>query len=159
MAMRAMHGNFRVLLFEPIFYEEAKHNLKHLDKIQILPYGVGSSHRVIYFDVAGDATKPAEASSGKIGVIRKFTEVLSDLDLLSVDLLQVNCEGCEWDVLESVLGDVWRLKHIQVQFHPDADFVPNRLERYARIQDQLAETHDLVYDFPWIWQLWKLRGD
>ena len=158
-AMKERHGDFRVALFEPIFYEEARHNLEHLNKVEILPYGVASSDSKIYFDVAGDATRPAgDESSGKVGFIRKFTDVLSELRLLSVDLLQINCEGCEWDVLESVFGDVWRLKRIQVQFHPDADFVPDRLGRYAKIQDRLAETHDLAYDFPWIWQMWVLKG-
>jgi FkbM family methyltransferase len=157
-AMKARYGDFRVVLFEPIFYEEARHNLEHLNKVEILPYGVGSSESKIYFVVAGDATRPGDESSGKVGFIRKFTDVLSELQLLSVDLLQINCEGCEWDVLESVFGDVWRLKRIQVQFHPDADFVPDRLGRYAKIQDRLAETHDLVYDFPWIWQMWELKG-
>jgi FkbM family methyltransferase len=137
-----------VALFEPIFYEEARHNLEHLNKVEILPYGVGSSESKIYFDVAGDATRPGDESSGKVGFIRKFTDVLSELRLLSVDLLQINCEGCEWDVLESVFGDVWRLKHIQVQFHPDADFVPDRLGRYPQFRTDSRKLTTWCMIFP-----------
>lgn len=156
-ALRTMYGSFRAILFEPIFHEEAVHNMKSMDSVTILPYGVGAVDRFIHFDVAGDATRPAIAEKGKKAEIRNFKHAIDDLHLERVDLLQINCEGCEWELLETILDLPRIFEHIQVQFHPDATWVDNQLGRYAIIQDRLAESYDLVYDQTWIWQLWRLK--
>ena len=92
--------------------------------------------------------------------IRRFSDVIEELSIVRIDLLQINCEGCEWEVLESVIDDKQThiFQHIQVQFHPSADWVEDRLDRYAAIQDRLTETHELLYDHPWIWQLWQSKS-
>ena len=155
--MRQLYGPFRTLLFEPVFHDEARLNLEGLDVV-VYPYGLGATTRSTAFGIDGDATKPTK--EGKLAEIRRFGDVITELDITTVDLLQINCEGCEWEVLESVLKVEQRhiFHHIQVQFHASADWVENRLERYATIQDRLTETHELLYDQPWIWQLWRSKS-
>ena len=154
--MRQLHGPFKTLLFEPIFYDEARKNLKGLG-VEVYPYGLGASTRYATFDIKGDATRPTK--DGQVAQIRRFSDVIEELSIVRIDLLQINCEGCEWEVLESVLDDKRShiFQHIQVQFHPSADWVEDRLDRYAAIQDRLTETHELLYDHPWIWQLWQAK--
>ena len=155
-ALRALYGNFHVLLFEPIFFREAAVNLQSLANIQIFPYGVGSVQRHEYFQLTGDATRPGKGDGARKAEIRNFLTVLSSLNVHRVDLLQVNCEGCEWEVLEVALKSPKLFRHIQVQFHSGAEWVPDRLDRYSRILDALSQTHTLIFDVPWVWQMWKL---
>ena len=156
--MTELHGPFKTLLFEPIFHGEARKNLEGLD-VEVYPYGLGGSTRIATFGVQGDATKPLK-DGGEVAQIRQFSVVIEELYISRIDLLQINCEGCEWEVLESLLNDKQThiFQHIQVQFHPSADWVEDQLVRYAAIQDRLTRTHELLYDQPWIWQLWQLKS-
>ena len=144
-ALRALYGDFRVFLYEPIYYEQAKDNLRDMSKVSIFPYGVGSTSKEIHFAVDGDATRPLEKSDGqtpsKVAVIKEFKSAMLSQGVEKVDLLQINCEGCEWEVLESAIQFCWMFEHIQVQFHPEAEWVPDKLSRYATIQDALSRTH------------------
>lgn len=155
--MNELHGPFKTLLFEPIFHDEARKNLEGFD-VEVYPYGLGASSRNATFGVKGDATKPQK--DGEVAIIRHFSVVIEELCIRRVDLLQINCEGCEWELLESLLDDeqIHIFHHIQVQFHPSADWVEDQLVRYAAIQDRLTKTHELLYDQPWIWQLWQLKS-
>ena len=156
--MTELHGPFKTLLFEPIFHDEARKNLEGLD-VEVYPYGLGGSTRNAMFGVQGDATKPLK-DGGEVAQIRQFSVVIEELYISRIDLLQINCEGCEWEVLESLLNDKQThiFQHIQIQFHPSADWVEDQLVRYAAIQDRLTKTHELLYDQPWIWQLWQLKS-
>ena len=161
LAMHKLYGAFRTFLFEPVFFKEAKNNLNEVPNIRLFPYGLGNSSRMVHFDVMGDGTKPSQQGTGQQVEIADFREVLQKLRINHVDLLQINCEGCEWEVLETVIGSrevANTFGRIQVQFHPGAEWVDNKLERYAVIQDKLTQTHSLVYDQPWIWQMWQ-RND
>lgn len=157
-AMRDIYGPFRVLLFEPLFYTKAKTTFEGDNNVEVYPYGIGSTTRKVSFAVDGVASKPAATAHVDVTEveIRKLADVVQELQVETVDLLQINCEGCEWEVLEELLEGPDIFKHIQVQFHGGASWVPDRLNRYASIQDRLARRYLLVYDVPWVWQMWKL---
>ena len=112
--------------------------------VEVYPYGLGASTRSATFDIKGDSTRPTK--DGQVAQIRRFSDVIEELSIVRIDLLQINCEGCEWEVLESVIDDKQThiFQHIQVQFHPSADWVEDRLDRYAAIQDRLTETQITV---------------
>ena len=152
--MRKRFGYFRVLLFEPIYHRQAQENLRG-EQVEVYPYGLGTTSRDVFFDVSGDGTHLS--SAGTKAHIKSFASVLTELNIGLVHLLQINCEGCEWDVLEAALEFIHVFQHIQVQFHPMVDWIENRLERYAIIQDKFTQTHELVFDHPWIWQLWRIK--
>jgi hypothetical protein len=42
-----------------------------------------------------------------------------------------------------------------VQFH---DFVPNAEPRMRQIQQALAETHELTYAYPFVWENWRRKA-
>jgi len=157
-AMRDMFGPFRVLLFEPLFYTKAQQTFMSDDNVEVYPYGIGATTRKVSFAIDGVASKPASTGHGNVSEveIRKLADVVHEMHIETVDLLQINCEGCEWEVLEELLAGPDIFKHIQVQFHGSASWVPDRLNRYASIQDRLAKRYLLVYDVPWVWQMWKL---
>ena len=76
----------------------------------------------------------------------------------SVDLVKINIERGEYDLLEHLLavGFVGHCSNIQVQFH---DLIPDSSRRMRSIQEQLARTHSLTCQYPFVRENWRLRGD
>lgn len=76
-----------------------------------------------------------------------------------VDLIKINIEGGEYDLLDEIIANNWlsKFKNIQVQFH---DFViENPRERMEKIQKELAKTHQLTYQYDFVWENWKLNDE
>jgi hypothetical protein len=73
-----------------------------------------------------------------------------------VDLLHVNCEGCEFPVLEYLLRSPWiaRVRHLLVQFHSFRDV--DAVDRRCTLRAQLARTHRLAWDRSFVWERWDL---
>ena len=71
-------------------------------------------------------------------------------------MLKINIEGGEYDLLESILESNIQNKIInfQIQFH---DFVPNSEIRMKKIQDKLSQTHQITFNYPFVWENWKLK--
>lgn len=88
-----------------------------------------------------------------------------------LELLHMNCEGCEYDVIDALdgtmqLGDI---AHIQLASHllEHVDFLQKptirRLGdaihasavRYCRMHRQLSKTHKRVWGLPWVWERWS----
>ena len=116
LAMHKLYGAFRTFLFEPVFFKEAKNNLNEVPNIRLFPYGLGNSSRMVHFDVMGDGTKPSQQGIGQQVEIADFREVLQKLRINHVDLLQINCEGCEWEGGSEVVRTCWDRKR-----HRDAN--------------------------------------
>jgi len=51
-------------------------------------------------------------------------------------------------------NDLWGIKNVQVQFH---DFVPHAKTRMQSIQRRLAITHELSYQFEFVWENWSRK--
>ena len=75
-----------------------------------------------------------------------------------VDLLHVNCEGCEWEMLENIIkaGEHKHIRTIQFGSHYFPQ-VPGITGRYCRIREELNKTHSMVYGQAWAWERWDRR--
>ena len=73
-----------------------------------------------------------------------------------IDLMKINIEGGEYDLLEHLIKTGWidKIINIQVQFH---DFVENAEARMLAIQNDLAKTHELTYQYKFVWENWRLK--
>ncbi len=80
-------------------------------------------------------------------------QVLAAEGITAIDLMKINIEGAEYDLLEYLIasGLVRRIRRFQIQFH---DFVLDAEARMLAIQEQLASTHRVTYQFPFIWENW-----
>lgn len=85
-------------------------------------------------------------------------DFMRENDIQNIDVMKINIEGGEYDLLDHLIdtGFVKHIKNIQVQFH---DFVPNAEQRMIRIQQRLRQTHSLTYQYPFVWENWKLDGN
>jgi|ERR1700722_5206826 len=93
---------------------------------------------------------------------KSFTVLVKSINRFSdglnkpIDLLEINIEGMEFELLESVIdeGIASRFRHIQVQFH---GVVANNQQRKQEIREGLLKTHNLAFDDPWVWERYSLK--
>src|ERR1044072_3653235 len=114
--------NCNILGFEPIydFWKEAM--ATRPEKASIIHCGIGDSFRNQCFYIKGDMTGAYADGPYEIVSIIPF----DSLNFKNIDLLKINCEGGEYEILETMLkfGMQEKFKNIQVQFH---DVVPNAI--------------------------------
>ena len=73
----------------------------------------------------------------------------------AIDLLHVNCEGCEWEMFDNLIETkvLESIKSIQFSAHYFSQ-VPNLLSRYCKLKKTLAMTHKMVYGQSFGWERW-----
>jgi len=129
-------------------------------RVTVLEYGLGGTDRTVDLGLAGPGSSVYEPN-GMFGTaparIRDVVSVLDELGLDTVDLLKVNIEGAEYELFERLAAAGWlgRMRQVSVQFH---EWHPKAHARRAEIRRALAVDHEQVWCYPWIWELWRVRG-
>jgi FkbM family methyltransferase len=88
--------------------------------------------------------------------LRRADDWLREQGIVAIDLLKIHTEGAEYDLVEHLIATGWipRIRDLQVQFH---DYPPDALARLERIRQTLRQTHDLTYQYPFLWENWRRR--
>ncbi|XP_052098682.1 uncharacterized protein LOC127733354 [Mytilus californianus] len=78
---------------------------------------------------------------------------------VDVQLLSINCEGCEFEVIEELATTSLIEKVVNIQFQPHYVYtnVGNFSCRYCRLIELLSRTHELSYRFNVIWEMWRKK--
>lgn len=86
--------------------------------------------------------------------LKQAAPIINTFD--KIDLMKINIEGAEYSLLDHMIdeGVVPKIGNLQIQFHI---FVKNYEARREWIRMRLSETHELTYDYPFIWENWKLK--
>ncbi|XP_060063894.1 uncharacterized protein LOC132544329 [Ylistrum balloti] len=142
-----------------------KFTLRH--NIVTYNVGLGKKNEVFMLSIEGhdgDATSPflAKTAEGTCSLkVVNTTVFLTKLGVgcYDVDLLTLNCEGCEYDVLESLLATslINNFKHIQFATHVKLQYLVNPVKRYCDIQELLQRTHRLSYSYKFNWETWTRK--
>lgn len=153
--------NPKLYSIEPIkrFYDIMNSNFKPNDKFKSLNVGISNENKKGFIHLKGDETSSQNVSGDKIDVEFITMDVLLErLGLESVDLLQINIEGDEYNLLEHMLDTkiINKIKNIQIQFHMNVD---DFQVRRKKIQEGLINNNfTKKYDFPFVWECWKRNG-
>jgi len=87
---------------------------------------------------------------------------LAELPLQSeIDILNINCEGCEWEILESLLtlGLLENVKVFQLGTHNNMKPLDTIKPLYCRFRARLSISHELdPKSMFWAWERW-IRKD
>lgn len=141
-------------VYEPVnkFFLDCVRNLQPYPIIRVFNYGIGGSERDETFHIETDRTGIYANGGSEQVKIKDIKDVITR----NVDLIKINIEGMEYELLERVIEcDLQtKLKNIQVQFHRIGD---NYEERYEKIKEKLLETHELTFDYPFVWQNFRLK--
>lgn len=132
------------------------------DRVHVQPYALGRSDGTDVLELAGPGSSATGDRRGDFPTaeisFRDVVAVFDELGTARVDLMEINIEGGEYDLLEGLLaaGLTPKVRYFLIQFH---EWHPRSHSRRRRILRALAATHEEVWCYPWIWELWCLRDD
>jgi len=156
-----------LFVFEPIprLCEDLKKKLKQ--GTHVFCYGLGGEHSreekfylredpADFQDDVGSFKGKDDESHVEVTVqIKDFFTAMRETGLKkdSVDMLNINCEGCEFELLEFLFahGLIANYKEIQVAWHP-IHTMATPMERFCRLRTLLERTHTRVYSFWYNWE-------
>lgn len=147
--------------FEPAlpYYSEMAARFGGRDQLQCYPFGLGRADATLEMDVAGLGSTLHHRLDGVEGFstasvqIRDVAAVLDELGLDHVDYMKINIEGGEFDLIDRLHESGWlpRTRYLLIQFHEWFDDAERRRWRARR---QLRRTHEKLWDYPWVYELW-----
>ncbi len=155
----AMYG-CTIHIFEPMpeFARKIEQRFARNSLIHAHALGLASETRQAYMsENANRSTLFGEASNRQPVRMERAADFFQAAGMARIDLMKVNIEGGEYELLDHLLATGWieRIVNLQVQFH---DFVPEAEQRMRAIQNSLSQTHELTYQYPFVWENWKLRS-
>jgi FkbM family methyltransferase len=153
----------RIYAFEPNPHSvrEMRKRMGGDENIQLFDYALGAEDATIDLFLEG----PGSTMFAKPGVdrtveaqVRDVVGVLDELGIGHVDLCKVNIEGGEYDLFDRLLASGWlpRIRYLSIQFH---EWHPHAYARRRALRRAFARTHDEVWDYPFVWELWRRRED
>jgi len=149
----------KIFIFEPVknFYDEIKKRFVKNEDIKPFPFGLSGKTEELNISLKADGSSVyREGEKKEIIKLVKFSNFIKEQKIEKVDLIKINIEGGEYDLLDEIINSdlMKNIKELQIQFHK---VIPDAIERRRKIQDHLKETHDLVWNYDFIWEDWKLR--
>ena len=157
----------RYIVLEPIsvFYDHLRRKFQNMTNIVFLNFGIGKEDKIDMVKVDGGSTSkylPNRVPKSQLVPLRQinattfFTSMA--IGFYEIDLLTVNCEGCEYDILDSILDSnmVQYFRHIQISFHHFKG-LGDTLKRYCEYQEILKRTHRVVYQYSMFWESWTRK--
>lgn len=149
-----------VYIFEPyeVYFKNIKAKFLHNKQVRVFQYGLSKKTETTQLSLADNSSSIFLKSENSVDIkLVDAAEFLQQHRITQIDLMKINIEGGEYDLLEHLIatGDVKKIKNIQVQFH---DFVPDAEQRMKAIQHNLQKTHELTYQYEFVWENWKLKN-
>ena len=120
-----------VYVFEPIpeLNEALTKRYQGDDKVHVFPFAVGSWQRMTKIYIGGESKEAASMENRDIGSpivnvteirVENIIHVLHALDVPTIDVMNINCEGCEYEVLQALLMHphiLHRIQYLNFAYH------------------------------------------
>ena len=148
-----------VYIFEPYetYFKNIKSKFLHNKKISVFQFGLSKNSQTSKLALADNSSSIFIESVNSVDIkLVSANEFFNQHPIDIIHLMKINIEGGEYDLLEHLIetSEIKKIKNIQVQFH---DFVPDAESRMKAIQGNLVETHELTYQYEFVWENWKLK--
>lgn len=152
--------NATIYVFEPIqsFFQIIQNKFINNQKVKIYNFGLAGKEEQLQISMSDNSSsvflKTEDSETIQLKAIVNF---IQENNIPSVDLIKINIEGGEYELLESLIENnlISVFKNIQVQFH---DFLlDNGKERMHKIQEHLSKTHQITYQYEFVWENWQLK--
>ncbi len=151
-----------VYVIEPIpeFAQTLATRFTGIERVHIFNYALGGTNGEVQFNLNADATGQFGVSNEIISIPMVTWETFLDLFKLTgskIGFIEMNIEGGEYSLLEAMISNnlMMNIQRIAIQFHKIDDFsTSNR----AEIKNKLKETHRLVLDYEWVWEVWEIAN-
>lgn len=148
----------KCLVVEPVpaYAKVISDRFKDRSDVRVMPFLFGRSEGTQVLYLAEDATGSFAQGLPVIVEQLPISRLMESIDQETVGAASINIEGGEYQLLEMLLesNEVSRFKTLLIQFHKTDCYSP---ERYLELQLGLAESHNLTWDYPFIWQRWDKK--
>jgi len=166
--------NAYIISYEPLqqMWKDLTILFRNYSKAEFHPFGLGSHARSVLlepndFGNAGTSifrplTSPNSTAIQRIhllDVVRLIREIQRKRTKSGViDMLSINCEGCEFEILPAlILNDM--IQHFRIiQFASHTSLVPDSSCIYCQIEQALAQTHVIKYHYRKLWEGWVIKN-
>jgi len=145
-------------VFEPIkeFAHKIESRFAADPKVKVNIAGLSDKSRKVNITLDG-----ASSSTNKTSKNKRQIQLINATEFIKgrhkkIDLMKINIEGDEYPLLNNLIasGLIKNVINVQVQFHV---FVPDATMKRRRLHEKLSKTHNLTYNYPWIWENWRLK--
>ena len=148
-----------IYVFEPIKSHINIINQKFSanDKVKVYEFGLSNKDQEMEIFHSGDASSIFGGGKTSENIqLKSMIDFMKNNKIENIDLIKINIEGGEYDLLEDMIDKNVQSSfgNIQIQFHR---FVPDCVERRNKIREELKKTHELTYDYEFIWENWKMK--
>ncbi|XP_063425994.1 uncharacterized protein LOC134709776 [Mytilus trossulus] len=160
----------RYIILEPLkqYYDHLVKTFSSEHMVEVYQFGVGKQNAKLDISISGPNGESSSVfikqTANKNTTIQIFNIIQIFIQLgfsceNQLDLLTINCEGCEFEVIEELLKTniLNYIKNIQFATHSTLKYLKEPTYRYCRIQELLYRTHMLSYQYKFIWESWKRR--
>ena len=132
----ALNGAQHIIAIEPYpySYRTAIENIKLnnlVDKITFINAGYGKGKITVDANIKNDGSTPLNASENGIEVsLMSLQDIIVNHKLKVQDklLLKMDCEGCEYNLLDEDNSILRKFKRIQIEYHYGHENLKNKLE-------------------------------
>lgn len=146
-------------VFEPIpeFFQECVDRFKDYHKVKVYNFGLAGYDHVEKMTVDGAASSVYGSGSTSC-YFRDVAGFMYGNNIDAVDLMSINIEGGEYDLITQLIRTdaIHKVRNLQVQFHL---LNPECEGKRDSIQDKLSYTHDKMFDYPYVWESWRRKGE
>ena len=108
----------------------------------------------------GSSVFNADGPRQEVGM-RDISSFVSENGITRIDLIKINIEGGEYSLLPRMMetGVIEMCEHLQVQFHKGVRPAGGPQRARHRLRKRLRISHELSYDYPFVWEGWKRIPD
>ncbi|XP_053389733.1 uncharacterized protein LOC128552711 [Mercenaria mercenaria] len=153
------------IILEPvlIYYNRLTERFKENRRVTVLNFGLGNVSKqvnVVVHEPGGLGTSIYENKNGSTEItIVNAIEFFKNIGVgqTEVDLLFLDCEGCEYIVLECLIkaNMIQFFKNIQFEGHSHLPGIKLPFQRYCTICELLSRTHRPTFRFILYYENWR----
>lgn len=148
-----------IYIFEPIqkFADDIRKLFSNNKNINVYNFGLSGESRKMFISLENESSSVYKITENRQEIILKdIFEFTQQEKLKKIDLIKINIEGEEYSLIESMIqNDMMQYcDYILVQFH---DFIPDAHHRRNSIIGEILQTHENVFSYPFVWELYKQK--
>jgi FkbM family methyltransferase len=147
-------------IFEPskVWFDFLVEKYKNNNKVTVFNFGFAKNEgEYKLFKVGnGDGSNIyQESPEFEIVKLKKMSDFLNEDNISKVKLIEFNCEGAEYEIIEELSNNnkLNVFDAIQVQCHKINEYQ----KLYQNFSSQLSVTHKKEWGVDFIWECWKLK--
>ena len=149
-----------ILIVEPlsIYVDKLKKRFGSCERITIIQKAASdkSGFKTIYID----GNKSSSMIPSEEYEVVNASDIVEIVDYFGSEIyaLECNIEGGEYEVLPRLIesGRISNVRNLFIEFHQVSN---DSLLRKTKIEQELMKTHELKWDFPWVWTHFRMKHE